>query len=47
MKRKQVAIGVDIGGTKIRAGIVGAEGVVYDVPRTIPTCAELPGEEIV
>lgn len=47
MKRKQVAIGVDIGGTKIRAGIVGAEGTVYDVPRTIPTCAELPGEEIV
>lgn len=47
MKREQVAIGVDIGGTKIRAGIVGAEGVVYDVPRTIPTCAELPGEEIV
>ena len=47
MKREQVAIGVDIGGTKIRVGIVGAEGVVYDVPRTIPTCAELPGEEIV
>lgn len=47
MKREQVAIGVDIGGTKIRAGIVGAEGVVYDVPRTIPTCAELPGEDIV
>lgn len=47
MKREQVAIGVDIGGTKIRAGIVGAEGVVYDVPRTIPTCAEQPGEEIV
>lgn len=47
MKREQVAIGVDIGGTKIRAGIVGAGGVVYDVPRTIPTCAELPSEEIV
>lgn len=47
MKREQVAIGVDIGGTKIRAGIVGAGGVAYDVPRTIPTCAELPGEEIV
>lgn len=47
MKRKQVAIGVDIGGTKIRAGIVGAEGTVYDVPRSIPTCAEMPGEQIV
>lgn len=47
MKRKQVAIGVDIGGTKIRAGIVGAEGVVYGEPRSIATCAELPGEEIV
>ncbi len=47
MKRKQVAIGVDIGGTKIRAGIVGAQGVVYDVPRSIATCAEQPGEAIV
>lgn len=47
MKRKQVAIGVDIGGTKIRAGIVGAEGTVYDVPRSIATCAEQPGEAIV
>ena len=47
MNRKQVAIGVDIGGTKIRAGIVDAEGTVYDVPRTIPTCAEMPGEQIV
>lgn len=47
MKRKQVAIGVDIGGTKIRAGIVGAQGVVYDVPRSIATCAEMPGEQIV
>lgn len=47
MKRKQVAIGVDIGGTKIRAGIVGAEGSVYDVPRSIATCAEQPGEAIV
>lgn len=47
MKRKQVAIGVDIGGTKIRAGIVGAEGTVYDVPRSIATCAAQPGEEIV
>lgn len=47
MKREQVAIGVDIGGTKIRAGIVGAEGVVYGEPRSIVTCAELPGEEIV
>lgn len=47
MKRKQVAIGVDIGGTKIRAGIVDAEGTVYDVPRTIPTCAEMPGEQII
>ena len=47
MKREQVAIGVDIDATKIRARIVGAGGVVYDVPRTIPTCAELPGEEIV
>lgn len=47
MKREQVAIGVDIGGTKIRAGIVGAEGVVYGEPRSIATCAELPGEEIV
>lgn len=47
MKRKQVAIGVDIGGTKIRAGIVGAEGTVYDVPRSIATCAEQPSEAIV
>lgn len=47
MKREQVAIGVDIGGTKIRAGIVGAEGTVYDVPRSIATCAEKPGEQIV
>lgn len=47
MKRRQVAIGVDIGGTKIRAGIVGAEGTVYDVPRSIPTCAEQPSEAIV
>lgn len=47
MKREQVAIGVDIGGTKIRAGIVGAEGVVYGEPRSIATCAKQPGEEIV
>ena len=47
MKREQVAIGVDIGGTKIRAGIVGANGVVYGEARSIATCAELPGEEIV
>lgn len=47
MNRKQVAIGVDIGGTKIRTGIVDAQGVVYGEPRSIATCADMPGEQIV
>ena len=29
MGRRKAAIGVDIGGTKISAGIVGGEGLVY------------------
>ena len=37
MGRRKVAIGVDIGGTKISAGIVGGEGLVYASPRTIAT----------
>lgn len=32
MGRRKVAIGVDIGGTKISAGIVGGEGLVYASP---------------
>ena len=44
MGRRKVAIGVDIGGTKISAGIVGGEGLVYASPRTIATNPKEPGE---
>lgn len=46
MGRRKVAIGVDIGGTKISAGIVGGEGLVYASPRTIATNPKEPGEVI-
>ena len=46
MKQKRVAIGVDIGGTRIGTGIVDGEGRVYASPRTIATCANEPGEVI-
>lgn len=44
---KKVAIGVDIGGTKIKAGIVDMNGKIIGVPESIPTLAEQPGEEII
>lgn len=47
MGRRKVAIGVDIGGTKISAGIVGGEGLVYASPRTIATNPKEPGEVII
>lgn len=47
MERKKVAIGVDIGGTKISAGIVDGEGLVYASPRTIATNPKEPGKVII
>lgn len=47
MEHTEVAIGVDIGGTKIRVGMVDAAGRVCGTPRSIPTCAQSPGEQIV
>ena len=47
MGRRKAAIGVDIGGTKISAGIVGGEGLVYASPRTIATNPKEPGEVII
>lgn len=44
---KKAAIGIDIGGTKICAGIVSEEGVVCASPRTIPTCANEPSDIII
>ncbi len=40
MKKEQVAIGLDIGGTKIRAGIVDRQGCVRNIPTEILTCAQ-------
>lgn len=47
MGRRKAAIGVDIGGTKISAGIVGGEGLVYASPCTIATNPKEPGEVII
>lgn len=43
---KKVAIGVDIGGTKMKAGLVDTNGKIIGVPESIPTLAQQPGEEI-
>jgi len=44
---KEVAIGLDIGGTKIKAGIVNANGHVCGTPLTIPTDSHAPAEIII
>jgi glucokinase len=45
--KKKVAIGLDIGGTKIKAGIVDADGRIYGIPITIPTTPNAPSEIII
>lgn len=47
MYPKKVAIGVDIGGTKIKAGLVDANGQIIGVPESIQTLAKEPGETII
>lgn len=42
-----VAIGLDIGGTNIRAGIVSEKGTKIGTFRSIPTCAHSPRETII
>lgn len=40
-------IGIDVGGTKIRAGIIGADGRLKRPSRAIPTCPDMPKKTIV
>lgn len=47
MYPQKVAIGVDIGGTKIKAGLVDRDGQVTGIPESIPTLAYAPGETII
>jgi glucokinase len=47
MESSKLAIGLDIGGTKMKAGLVDAEGNVVGTPLTEPTLASQPGEEII
>jgi len=47
MKNTKVAIGVDIGGTKIKTGLVGSDGKILCEPFTISTGANDPKELIV
>lgn len=47
MESKKVAIGVDIGGTKICAGIIDETGNVCSPIRTIATCANAPDNVII
>src|SRR5919202_559158 len=39
------AIGLDVGGTKIAAGIVTSAGQVF-LRHIVPTCPERPGEDV-
>ena len=41
---KKIAIGVDIGGTKIKAGLVDINGQIIGIPESIRTLAHEPGE---
>ncbi len=47
MYPQKVAIGVDIGGTKIKAGLVDRNGQIIGSPESIPTLAYAPGETII
>ena len=44
---KKIAIGVDIGGTKIKAGLVDINGQIIGIPESIRTLAHEPGEMII
>lgn len=44
---KRIAIGVDIGGTKIKAGLVDTNGHIIGTPESIQTLAHEPGEIII
>lgn len=39
MKRGELILGIDLGGTKIRAALLGADGVIVGTPESVPTCA--------
>ena len=43
---KKIAIGVDIGGTKIKSGIVDINGHIIGKPETIRTLEHEPDEMI-
>ncbi|MFB0973047.1 MAG: ROK family protein, partial [Bacteroidales bacterium] len=44
---KSNVIGIDIGGTKIRAGVVGCDGSLKSSSISIPTDAGMPKERII
>ena len=44
---RDLAIGLDIGGTKMKCGVVDAGGKVLGTPREVPTNAYGPREKIV
>ncbi len=44
---KKIAVGVDIGGTKIKAGLVDIDGQTIGVPESIQTLAHEPSEIII
>ena len=44
---KKIAIGVDIGGTKIKAGLVDINGQIIGIPESIRTLAHEPSEMII
>ena len=44
---KKIAIGVDIGGTKIKDGLVDIKGQKIGIPESIPPLAHEPGEMII
>jgi Transcriptional regulator/sugar kinase len=46
MSKKYVALGIDIGGTKIRAGLVDRGGNLFSQPREIQTMAHSSAEKI-
>lgn len=39
MKDGRLILGIDLGGTKIRAALVGADGVIAGTPKSVPTHA--------
>ncbi len=47
MESRDLAIGLDIGGTKMKCGVVDATGNVVGTPREVPTNARGPREKIV